>query len=88
MLNDGQELVELGIIEEFIIREIGANPRMTGPKWNAFLKDFRQSIAKDPNLPDVSLKDLYKKHNLSKGMMDVAGKFMSLPGIKTLDLCF
>ena len=70
---------ELGIIEEFIIREIGANPRMTGPKWNAFLKDFRQSIAKDPNLPDVSLKDLYKKHNLSKGMMDVAGKFMSLP---------
>jgi len=70
---------ELGIIEEFIIREVGANPRLTGLKWNAFLRDFKQALNKDPDLPDISMKDLMKKHKLSKGMMDVAGKFMSIP---------
>ena len=70
---------ELGIIEEFIIREIGANPQLTGANWQAFLKDFRRAVKKDPDLPDISFRDLMKKHNLGKGMMDVAGKFMSLP---------
>lgn len=70
---------ELGIIEEFIIREIGANPQLTGANWQAFLKDFKRAVRKDPDLPDISFRDLMKKHNLGKGMMDVAGKFMSLP---------
>ena len=70
---------ELGIIEEFIIREIGANPRLTGANWKAFLKDFRRAIHKDPELPDFNMQDLMKKHKIGKGMMDIAGKFMSLP---------
>ena len=70
---------ELGIIEEFIIREIGANPKLTGQKWNSFLRDFKQAIVKQPDLPDVKFKDLMKRHGLSQSIMDVAGKFMSLP---------
>jgi hypothetical protein len=70
---------ELGIIEEFIIREVGANPRLTGAKFNSFLKDFKQAVKKDPDLPDVKFRDLGKKHGISQGMMDVAGKFMSMP---------
>ena len=70
---------ELGIIEEFIIREIGANPQLSGKNFNAFLRDFKQMVKRDPELPDVKLKDLMSKHRLSSNMMDVAGKFMSLP---------
>ena len=70
---------ELGIIEEFIIREIGANPQLSGKNFNAFLRDFKQMVRKNPELPDVTLKDLMSKHRLSQNMMDVAGKFMSLP---------
>jgi len=70
---------ELGIIEEFILREVGANPQLTGVKWNSFLKDFKQALAKDPNLPDMTLKELMKRHKLSKTVTDIAGKFMSIP---------
>ena len=70
---------ELGIIEEFIIREVGANPRLTGAKFNSFLKDFKQAIKKDPDLPDVKLRDLGKKHGVNQSLMDIAGKFMSMP---------
>ena len=70
---------ELGIIEEFIIREIGANPQLSGKNFQAFLRDFKQMVRKNPELPDVTLKDLMSKHRLSSNMMDVAGKFMSLP---------
>ena len=70
---------ELGIIEEFIIREVGANPKLTGQKWNSFLRDFKQSIKKDPDLPDVKMRDLMKRHGFTQSMMDIAGKFMSLP---------
>ena len=67
---------ELGIIEEFIIREVGANPKLTGQKWNSFLRDFKQSIKKDPDLPDVKMRDLMKRHGFTQSMMDIAGKFM------------
>ena len=44
-----------------------------------FIKDIGKKMSKSGELDKTTFKELSEKHNVSKGVIDMAAKFMSVP---------
>ena len=70
---------KLGVVEDFLIYEAGLNPKFKGKKWKDFFAEATGKIKKDPNLADVELKSIAKKHGISDTIFNKAAWFMRRP---------
>ena len=68
-----------GVIPEFILYQFGVDPDMRKANMKNFAKDVGKKMNKSGELDDTTLMELGKKHNVTKGIMDLAAKFMSVP---------
>ena len=68
-----------GVVEEFLRYEADINPQIKGKKWAGFMEEAIGRIKKDPELDDVSLRELWRKHGISDSLFDKAAAFMRVP---------
>jgi|2_EtaG_2_1085320.scaffolds.fasta_scaffold00332_12 hypothetical protein len=68
-----------GVIEEFMRYEADINPQLKSHRWQKFIKEASGKIRKDPELEDVSLLSIAKKHGITESMLDKAAIFMRKP---------
>ena len=68
-----------GVIEEFMRYEADINPQLKSHRWQKFIKEASGKIRKNPELEDVSLLSIAKKHGITESMLDKAAIFMRKP---------
>jgi hypothetical protein len=70
-----------GIVEEFLLYEglSGLTPGAKSARWRSFVKEGVAKIAKDPNLSDVTLREIARKHKISDSIFNKAAAFMRIP---------
>ena len=68
-----------GVIPEFILYQFGIDPGMRKAGVQNFIKDIGKKMSKSGELDKTTFKELSEKHNVSKGVIDIAAKFMSVP---------
>ena len=69
----------LGVVEDFILYEVGLSPEFKGQKWKSFTKDAMKVIRKDPSVKDSTLRSLAEKHQISNSLFNRAAWFMRAP---------
>ena len=72
-------VVDLGIIEEFLIHEAGLNRQLKGKRFEEFLAEAKKSISNDPAYADTSLNQLRRKYKITDGIWEKASWFMRKP---------
>ena len=79
-MTDVQEWVyKLGVVEDFLIYEAGLNPKFKGKKWKEFFTEATGKLKKDPQLADVELRSIAKKHGITDAIFNKAAWFMRRP---------
>ena len=70
-----------GIVEEFLLYEglSGLTPGSKSARWRSFVKEGVAKISKDPNLSDVTLREIARKHKISDSIFNKAAAFMRIP---------
>ena len=72
-------VVSHGVIPEFIMYALETNPDIRAARVTDFAKDIGRKMSKSGELDETTFRELAKKHNVSKRIMDIAAKFMSVP---------
>ena len=68
-----------GVEEDFMRYEADINPKLKSARWQKFMKEASDKIKKEPELEDVSLLSIAKKHGITDSMLDKAAIFMRKP---------
>ena len=71
--------VKHGIYPEQLMEEYGLNREFQSVKNTEFISDIARKMRRDPNLSSESVIDLAKKRQITKPVMELAAKFMSIP---------
>jgi hypothetical protein len=72
-------VVKHGILPEQLMEEYALNPNMHSAKNKAFMEGLAKKLIRDPDMSSESVRDLAKKGEITKPMMELAAKFMSVP---------
>ena len=65
-----------GVIEEYLISELGLNPNAKTEKFSKFVKDAAKRIKKDPEMEDKTLMSLAKEYGISDSFFNKSAVFM------------
>ena len=68
-----------GVIPEFILYQFGVDPGMRAANVKRFTKDLANKMNKKGELEERSILELGQKHGVTKSVVDLAAKFMSVP---------
>ena len=71
-------IIKHGVIPDFMMHEWGLNPKVVKRGKTEFMKDVVKEM-KEGKIDKKTFNDLMQKHKLSKGVMEIAAKFMSKP---------
>ena len=71
--------VKHGIFPEQLMEEYALNPSHHTPGNKSFIENLAKKIIRDPEVSSESVRDLAKKGNVTKPIMELAAKFMSIP---------
>lgn len=71
-----QWVMDLGVVEDMFLYELEGSKWAGHKKMQGFIADVAKKLQKDPDMSDVTLRDIAKRHELSEGMFNFAGSFM------------
>ena len=79
-MEDVEEWVKShGVIEEFLLYEADINPKVKGEKWSRFMSEAMETLKKDPDLPDKTLREIWRKHGITDKAFNTAAGIMRRP---------
>ena len=74
-----QFVVKNGVLPEYLLYEAGLNKEMQQVKNKEFIKEVAGKMVKDPNMKDITLREIASKHGVKDRVVQFAAKFMTVP---------